>query len=320
MFTHIQIIRSLKHYFFLDQSDFLTSFLDLAKDELKQPASGIPHTRLQSLMDLVLRNPSSVAAYDPFKEDVKVSMSHVKLIDQLLRIINVEGIDASTRTGDSIFERSQSLSASFMSTSSTTTREVLSGYDALVLDYTVTFPLSLVISRKALTKYQLLFRFLLNLKHMEELLCGTWMDQKRIIWKTKSYDPELENWKFRIFSLRDRMLSFVQQFAYYVTIEVLEPNWRLLESNLGKVSTVDQVLQCHSDFLDTCLKECMLTSAKLLRVKNTRLFPFFLSLKRIIDIQQINALLSFFCRSCWKVHLAPFTSRARNGSRSIWFT
>jgi gamma-tubulin complex component 2 len=133
---------------------------------------------------------------------------------------------------------------------------------------------------------------------MEELLCGTWMDQKRIIWKTKSYDPELENWKFRIFSLRDRMLSFVQQFAYYVTIEVLEPNWRLLESNLGKVSTVDQVLQCHSDFLDTCLKECMLTSAKLLRVKNTRLFPFFLSLKRIIDIQQINALLSFFCRSC----------------------
>lgn len=33
-----------------------------------------------------------------------------------------------------------------------------------------------------------------------------------------------------------------------------------------QVSTVDQVLQYHSDFLDTCLKECMLTNAKLLRV------------------------------------------------------
>lgn len=64
------------------------------------------------------------------------------------------------------------------------------------------------------------------------------------------------------------MLMFVQQFAYYVTNEVLEPNWRRLESNLAKVTTVDQVLQFHSDFLDTCLKECMLTNAKLLRIYN----------------------------------------------------
>jgi gamma-tubulin complex component 2 len=78
----------------LDQSDFLTSFLDLAKDELKQPAQDIPLTRLQSLMDIVLRNSSSVAAYDPFKEDVVVSLSPLKLIDQLLRIINVAGFEA----------------------------------------------------------------------------------------------------------------------------------------------------------------------------------------------------------------------------------
>ncbi len=62
------------------------------------------------------------------------------------------------------------------------------------------------------------------------------------------------------------MLTFVQQFAYYVTNEVLEPNWRRLEANLKNITTVDQVLQYHSDFLDTCLKECMLTHSKLLRV------------------------------------------------------
>jgi gamma-tubulin complex component 2 len=270
----------LKHYFFLDQSDFLTSFLDLAKAELKQPASEIPQTRLQSLMDLVLRNPSSVAAYDPFKEDVKVSMSHLRLIDQLLRIINVSGMDAAVSSrrstlsagglvDTSAFERSQSLSGSFMSTASAfaaSSREPLTGYDALILDYTVTFPLSLVISRKALTKYQLLFRHILNMKHVEDLLCGAWMDQKNRVWKTRSSNPEIEHWKFRVYSLRNRMLTFVQQFAYYVTNEVLEPNWHRLESNLTSISTVDQVLQYHSDFLDTCLKECMLTNSKLLRV------------------------------------------------------
>ncbi|KAL0138159.1 spc97 like protein [Mucor lusitanicus] len=285
----IERLRSLKHYFFLDQSDFLTSFLDLAKDELKQLSSDISQTRLQSLMDLVLRNPSSVAAYDPFKEDVKVSMSHLRLIDQLLRIISVSGMEAASSSsrlstlnhsagglasisGSGVLERGQSLSNSMMSTSSSmaaaTSKEPLSGYEALILDYTVTFPLSLVISRKALTKYQLLFRHILNMKHVEDLLCSTWMDQKNALWKGRSGNPEIDHFKFRVFSLRNRMLTFVQQFAYYVTNEVLEPNWRRLEANLKNITTVDQVLQYHSDFLDTCLKECMLTHSKLLRIFN----------------------------------------------------
>lgn len=256
----------MKHYFFLDQADFLTSFLDLAKEELKQPALTIPQTRLQSLMDLVLRNSSSVAAYDPFKEDVKVAMSHLRLVDQLLRIINVSGLEPTTHP-----KFASGVVDSFMSTSSSGN---LTGYEALILDYTVTFPLSLVISRKALTKYQLLFRHILNMKHVEDMLCDTWMDQKNTLWKSRSSNPKIQHWKFRIVSLRNRMLAFVQQFAYYVTNEVLEPNWSRLEVNLSNVSTVDQVLQYHSDFLDTCLKECMLTNAKLLRVMYFVLFFF----------------------------------------------
>ncbi|KAI7868489.1 Spc98 family-domain-containing protein [Spinellus fusiger] len=279
-------LRSLKHYFFLDQSDFLTSFLDLAKDELYKPAKEISLTRLQSLLDLVLRNSSSVAAYDPFKEDVKISMSSHRLVKQLLRVINVAGIEslpADTYTGarnirsrlsmigadtlDTAYplpERSNSLSAMIGSNA----REKITGYEALTLDYTVTFPLSLVISRKSLTKYQLLFRHLLFLKHVEESLCGKWMDQKEARWKRRSKIPEIEEWKYRIFSLRTRMLAFVQQFAYYITNEVLEPNWARLENNLTKASTIDQVLQYHSDFLDECLKECMLTNFKLLKIYN----------------------------------------------------
>lgn len=292
---------SIKHYFFLDQSDFLTSFLDLAKDELKQPISKIPQNRLQSLMDLVLRNPSSVAAYDPFKDSVKVSMSHLRLVDQLLRIINVNGIESGVKDPRlDGFERSQSLnSSSMMSSMSLPSTADLSGYEALILDYTVTFPLSLIISRKALTKYQLLFRHILNMKHVEDLLCDAWMDQKNVLWKKRSSNPEIEHWKFRIYSLRNRMLTFVQQFAYYVTNEVLEPNYRLLETNLTtSISTVDQVLQYHSDFLDTCLKECMLTNSKLLRVSYKschRINFFFINFQ--IDFQQANWVLFNICNT-----------------------
>ncbi|ORX62322.1 hypothetical protein DM01DRAFT_1331765 [Hesseltinella vesiculosa] len=277
-------LRSLKHYFFLDQSDFLTSFLDLAKDELKRPADDIPITRLQSLMDIVLRNSASVTASDPFKEDVVVVMSPLKLVDQLLCIINVAGLDASDTShllsnprdmGSSLFlDRSQSMANSISNSQqlASGSREALNGYDALTLDYTVTFPLSLVISRKALTKYQLLFRHLLCLKHVEDLLCQAWMEQKERHWRHQPRPTTATNaataFKFRAFSLRSRMLSFVQQFTYYVTNEVLEPNWQQLHGNLAKVDTVDEVLQYHSDFLDSCLKECMLTNSKLLRIFN----------------------------------------------------
>jgi len=76
----------------------------------------------------------------------------------------------------------------------------------------------------------------------------------------------MERWKNRIFSLRSRMLSFIRQVLAFATGEVLEANWRTLEGKLAKVQTVDQLLRDHVDFLDTCLKQCMLTTSKLLAV------------------------------------------------------
>ncbi|KAG0274991.1 hypothetical protein BGZ95_009286 [Linnemannia exigua] len=314
-------LRSMKRYYLLDQSDYFTHFLDLASAELKQPFKEVSLTKLQSFMDLVLRNPSSVTANDIFKEDLKVDMSHSSLVDQLLRIINVGGLgpgqghgpgqgqgqgfggDRAESRASSYKIRSHSRASSgvlhqqgsndswhdenaiegresnakggaytmegvMMSTADllpAQSRGPLSGIDALTLDYSVKFPLSLVISRKALTKYQLLFRHLLYLKHGEQVLCTTWTEHaKSLVWKNAS--PELKQWRGRVFSLRGKMLTFVQQLAYYVCSEVLEPNWRDLASKLAKVSTVDQVLQIHSDFLDTCLNECMLTNSKLLRI------------------------------------------------------
>ena len=75
------------------------------------------------------------------------------------------------------------------------------------------------------------------------------------------------------------MLTFIQQLSYFCTNEVIEPNWINMQASLEKVKTVDELMQDHIDFLDTCLKECMLTNARLLRVslRNPPLpsaFPF----------------------------------------------
>jgi len=91
-------LRSLKHYFFLDRSDFFTHFLDLASNELKKSSKLISLTKLQSLLDLSLRQPGSVAASDPFKEDVKVQMNDTALTDWLMKIVNVSGLGEDALT------------------------------------------------------------------------------------------------------------------------------------------------------------------------------------------------------------------------------
>ncbi len=61
------------------------------------------------------------------------------------------------------------------------------------------------------------------------------------------------------------MLNFVQNLQYYMMCEVLEPNWRQLEEGLRSVSNIDDVLLMHNDFLDKCLRDCMLSSREVLK-------------------------------------------------------
>ena len=155
----------------------------------------------------------------------------------------------------------------------------------------VDWPLSLIISRQALIKYQILFRHLFFCKHVEKLLCSTWQEQQ----VTKELD--LGRAMGRSYALRQRMLHFVQNLIYYITVEVLEPRWHSLIVDVKKAATVDdvrmllhkpavplgcflcqqsftfrghlcalQVIQFHQTFLDSCLKECLLTNPDLLKI------------------------------------------------------
>lgn len=251
-------LRSLKHYFFLDRADFFQYFMEIASTELLKPAKKINLSKLQSLFDLALRQPGSIAASDPFKEDVIVQMNETDLTKWLMRVVNVSGMDENAMQIDTTTHRAAPGEVD---------EKAINGYSALQLDYKMPFPLSLVISRKTVLRYQLLFRHLLTLRHLESQLCSAWKDHTTVYtWKHRSKYPLVERWKRRAWTLRARMLVFVQQLLYFCTMEVVEPNWAKLMKRLEEVKTVDQLMQHHVDFLDTCLKECMLTNSKLLKV------------------------------------------------------
>jgi len=120
---------------------------------------------------------------------------------------------------------------------------------------------SLVVSRKAITKYQLLFRHLFYTKHVERQLCTVWQAHKQAKWNPLYHTK----WHAAAFCLRQRMLSFINNYSYYSMFEVIERQWHIFTNKLKEVKTLDELLIIHNDFLETCLKDCMLTTPELLR-------------------------------------------------------
>lgn len=158
------------------------------------------------------------------------------------------------------------------------------------------------VHRKALTRYQMLFRHMFYCKHVERQLCSVWISNKTakqhslhsakwcvpapgagpmhtqhrpaaracslrrptFVLCARGTDPrplqgvEQVAWvqqearalgtphadalaprRFAgAFTLRQRMLNFVQNIQYYMMFEVMEPTWHVLEKNLRSVSSV----------------------------------------------------------------------------------
>ena len=125
---------------------------------------------------------------------------------------------------------------------------------------------------------------------------------------TRAQIETLEMWKRRVFTLRARMLVFVQQLLYFCTAEVIEPNWQALMAKLNAkehskdgtspVRTVDELMQDHVDFLDTCLKECMLTNSRLLRV-SIQVFATMTLLRVFLDSFEADADMHILCHIHW---------------------
>ncbi|KAL4250163.1 Spindle pole body component [Abortiporus biennis] len=308
-------LRSLKRYFFLSQSSFLTHLLDLSHTELRKSAKSVSLVKLQSLLDLAL-NTDAQGEDALFREDVKVTMAGSGLYDWLLKVVQVNGVIGNEeRDGTESASQAHSHGSSSKKRGDGDEKQMLA-IDALTLDYTVQFPLSLVISRKTILRYQLIFRFLLHLKHVEQSLSAMWIEHKTSPWK-RNTRPRVSkgtatpsNWRKRVFLLRARMLAFVQQILAFATFEVLEPNWRKLEEKLeaGKVETVDQLLRDHVDFLDTCLKECMLTSSKLLKAYS----------RLIVTCSTFALYTSSFTKSCNAALAAADTPEGDQAMAKRW--
>jgi hypothetical protein len=235
-------LRSLSRFFLLEHGDFFIQFMDIAEDELRKDVREVSVARVQGLLQLAIQ--TSTLASDPNREDLTCSLAAHNLI-QHLHLIQSAG-ETSGATSEAFAGQLQ-------------TPQGLKGVEALTLDYKVGWPVSLVLSRRAITKYQLLSRLLYFSKHVELKVQTSWQDHQ----STRRLD--VRSALGMCYCLRHRMLHFLQNFVYYMTLEVIGPREHEMQVGLAEARDMDQVLGLHERFLDTCLKQCLLASQDLLK-------------------------------------------------------
>ncbi|QDZ23952.1 gamma tubulin-interacting protein [Chloropicon primus] len=229
-------LRSIKRYFLLDQGDFLLHFIDSAGDELEKDISQVSVRRLQSLFELAVKMSSS--ATDPYNEDAFCNVSTSNATDTLSNFF--KGTEKGRRN----------LSALERLGLETSSIDKKDGAHLFRMDYKVSWPFSLLVTRKTLMKYQLIFSHLFQFKFLERKLAMAWQDQQLL--RRQRLDGTEGSLKESL--MCKEMLHFVNNYLSYLTFETIEPKWQQLEEKLLRATNLDECIESHEAFLDQVIQ------------------------------------------------------------------
>ena len=133
------------------------------------------------------------------------------------------------------------------------------GWDIFVMEYMIESPLTVIFSKDLLQKYQILFFFFWKLKRLE-------FSQNHQIWRNfMNYSHELkgkfENLRPHIHKsmlFNHKIIHFVSTLHNYLTLEVLETQYKRLVEKLNNIEYLDDLIQIHKNFVDSVIEQSLL--------------------------------------------------------------
>ncbi|XP_056429720.1 gamma-tubulin complex component 6 isoform X2 [Hyla sarda] len=126
----------------------------------------------------------------------------------------------------------------------------------LELRYKVDWPLNIVITDTCINKYNKVFSFLLQLKHMVWTLRDVWFHLKR----TALVNQAASSVQYRQLQLyRHEMQHFVKVIQGYIANQILHVTWSEFRSKLRTVSNLEEIRKTHTEYLNKALFRGLLT-------------------------------------------------------------
>eukprot|EP00056_Hartaetosiga_gracilis_P009294 m.133078 g.133078 ORF g.133078 m.133078 type:complete len:773 (-) comp13096_c1_seq12:855-3173(-) len=253
----IKRLESIKKYFSMEQSDVFVHFLTNAENDLRRHHNSVSVDRLSALLELSLV--TSSARTDEFKDDLRCTLASTQLITELFSIIHLAHANNADSDNVDSERKFVSFPVEFADITSTHTAADLSGFDLFTLSYNISWPLSLVFDHHTLKRYQFLFRQIFSIKYVERQLSSAALS-------TAVVRSAKLPWMQRAFALRQKMLNFVLTLQHYMLIEVVEEHWHRFLSRVNDVDTLSALVSAHDEYIDSCLRKCMLTNRSLLKI------------------------------------------------------
>ncbi|MEE6481093.1 hypothetical protein FKM82_012751 [Ascaphus truei] len=126
----------------------------------------------------------------------------------------------------------------------------------LELKYKVDWPLNIVITETCMNKYNKIFSFLLQLKHMVWTLGDVWFHLKRTALVNKASNSV----QYRQLQLyRHEMQHFVKVIQGYIANQILHVTWCEFRNKLSAVSNLEEIHRTHAEYLNKALFRGLLT-------------------------------------------------------------
>ncbi|XP_028286361.1 gamma-tubulin complex component 6 [Parambassis ranga] len=128
--------------------------------------------------------------------------------------------------------------------------------NCLELRYKVDWPLNIIITDSCMNKYNRLFSFLLQLKHMVWSLRDVWFHLKR----TALVKGAGRSVQFRQLQLyRHEMQHFVKVIQGYIANQILQVSWSEFTAKLATANDLDAIHRMHADYLNRAIFRGLLT-------------------------------------------------------------
>ncbi|XP_057184692.1 gamma-tubulin complex component 6-like, partial [Triplophysa rosa] len=122
--------------------------------------------------------------------------------------------------------------------------------NCLELRYKVDWPVNIVITESCLNKYNRLFSFLLQLKHMVWSLRDVWFHLKRTA-LVKGAGRSVQFHQLQLY--RHEMQHFVKVIQGYIANQILQVSWSEFTHKLSSASDLDAIHRTHAEYLNRAI-------------------------------------------------------------------
>ncbi|XP_067292958.1 gamma-tubulin complex component 6 isoform X2 [Pseudorasbora parva] len=128
--------------------------------------------------------------------------------------------------------------------------------NCLELRYKVDWPVNIVITDSCLNKYNRLFSFLLQLKHMVWSLRDVWFHLKRTA-LVKGAGRSVQFHQLQLY--RHEMQHFVKVIQGYIANQILQVSWSEFTHKLSSANDLDAIHRTHAEYLNRAIFRGLLT-------------------------------------------------------------